>query len=466
MYTELHDDHTEKKILALLCTKPTYLKALELDVELFQVPENIALASLFISYIKKYQTPPTEDALKGFIKDIAKDTEDLDKKYALIEVFLSLPEANPDEAPYWFSKAEDLLCGRKLYSFGEEIQVKLESGKDSYKKVLQGITHDILSISSMSSNVRRGYVNSKESIEKRAKNYLDAKRGKTSSLVPYGIKILDNFFGGMKRSFLTLIYSKTGGGKTRTMMNIAISSSLLGTRVLYLTLEMDFDLVGSCFDSRVTLLDSHDIIFGKLQKEGENTYRDHLKRLKEKSPENDIWLVDIPEGATTITIRKEIETYKALHGYYPDLVIIDYAHLVEPLRKYTPGDRSTRFDNLFEEFHKMARAYNVAIITAVQESREKSKAEAKKKKNDEEDQEGTHNIGASNYIAPHCETIMRLKQTWEDYMQNRLFVYSDKNRTGKTGRLELVCIWKLTYVGDRCPELDRFLPNASVLKTN
>ena len=70
MYTELHDDHTEKKILALLCTKPTYLKALELDVELFQVPENIALASLFISYIKKYQTPPTEDALKGFIKDI------------------------------------------------------------------------------------------------------------------------------------------------------------------------------------------------------------------------------------------------------------------------------------------------------------------------------------------------------------------------------------------------------------
>lgn len=467
MLTGLSSDSIEKCVLSLLKKKPTYLKALDLNLDLFQFTENKELAKLIVSYVKKYQIPPSADTLSKYAtEDYLKKKEDLQKNLHLIDVFGGLPDVDPESAPFYFSKAEDMLCGRDIYSLGEFIQERLgDKTVDSFSSILRDVTTKVVTMAASDVSIKRGFLNAKESVLRRKNKYKEAAAGTIEGIVPYGIKALDDTFGGMKKSFLTLIYSKTGGGKTRTMMNIAYASAKRGTKVLYFTLEMDFDLVGSCFDSRSALLDSHDIIFGRLKDDAAKKYNDLLRDLYTKSAQNDIWLVDIPDGATTITIRKEIELYKTIHGCYPDLVIIDYAHLVEPHKKYGAGDRSMRFDCLFEEFHKMARTYNVAIITAVQESREKSKSEAKKKKgaDDQETEEGTHNIGASNYIAPHCETVIRLKQTWEDQLRNKLIAYSDKNRTGKTGRVELVCVWNLTYVGDRCPEISGHVAGESVL---
>ena len=155
-------------------------------------------------------------------------------------------------------------------------------------------------------------------------------------------------------------------------------------------------------------------------------------------------------GAKSQRILEEIELYRATNGINPDLVIIDYANIMEPDRKY--GNRSEKYDYLFQEYHSIARFMNVAILTATQESRDASKAdiEKKKKKQDTGDTEGLHNIGLSNFMAPHCETVMRLKQDSYDKMQNRLWIIVDKNRYGSAGRkISLFAKWDKTYVGDR-----------------
>jgi hypothetical protein len=203
--------------------------------------------------------------------------------------------------------------------------------------------------------------------------------------------------------------------------------------------------------SRKCLLDSKKIIFGKLSEEEFKKYKNTLvQHLKDNTSKNkDIYVIDMP-GATMLQIRSEIERYRNLFGVFPELVIIDYGNILEPT--HTGKDRSTKLDNLFKELKECAKFYNVAILTMVQESRTATMSTLKeKKKNDENhnDDDGTHNIGASNYVAPHCENIIRLKQSELEKKINKINVVIDKSRfSGSGAKMLLHCLFDLTYIGD------------------
>jgi hypothetical protein len=153
-------------------------------------------------------------------------------------------------------------------------------------------------------------------------------------------------------------------------------------------------------------------------------------------------------GAKSSMILEEIELYRAANGVNPDLVIIDYANIMEPMKRY--NGRSEKYDFLFKEYHEIAKYCNVALLTATQESRDASKADIEAKKKKQEVEQGVHNIGLSNYMAPHCENVIRLKQDSKDLLQNRLWGVIDKNRYGTQGQeIPLMAIWSKNYVGDR-----------------
>jgi len=448
----LSSESVEKKVLALLMVSPTYVRAMTLDRDLFTRDAHTALAEILCAYVKKYRAPPTLDSLTAFIDSIS--TESTMKGLVdALSLAKSLPKASPQESSFYFDKAEEYKIGRSLYDVGEQIKACFDSGKKDYKGFRREVLNQILSMSTSEEKIQRGFLNSKDRLKGRWERYRTIEGGNANSdIVPYGINALDSFFGGMAKTFTTLLYSRTGGGKTRTAINIAYNSAKSGSNVMYFTLEMAFDLIGACFDSRAAMIDSHNIIFGKLNRSDRRAYKQALKdQLKN---DHDIWLVDIPSGATTINILEELDIYKSVNGVDPDLVIIDYAHLVEPIAKYRAGDRSTKFDNLFHEFHDIARTYKCALLTAAQESRDASKADAKKtKKSEDDDEDGVHKIGVSNYMAPHCETVIRLKQDKFDKVRNRLWAISDKNRYGKTReRIALQALWELTYVGDPIPD--------------
>lgn len=444
----LSSESVEKKVLALLMTSPTYIRAINMDKGLFTRTPHKILANVLESYVKKYRAPPTIDSLTTFVDSISTESNMKDLVEAL-KLAKSLPKAIPEESGFYFDKAEDYKIGRSMYDIGESIKNGFDSGNRDYKAFRMEILNQMLSMSTSEEKIKRGFLNSRDRLKDRWDRYRARETGDIGSdIVPYGIPALDNFFGGMAKTFVSLLYSKTGGGKTRTAINIAHNSAKSGSNVVYFTLEMAFELIGACFDSREAGLDSHKIIFGKLDREERKKYKKFLK--KKLKDEHNVWLIDIPNNASTINILEELDIYKSVNGVNPDLIVVDYAHLVEPIAKYKAGDRSTKFDNLFAEFHEVARTYNSALLTAAQESREASKADAKgKKKKEEEEEDGVHKIGVSNYMAPHCETVIRLKQNNLDKLRNRLWAISDKNRYGKTAEhIPLTAIWELTYVGD------------------
>jgi len=437
----LSSSAVEKKLLAFFFKPPYHFRLVSAGKGLFLKKDHISLSELAIEYISTYKQSPTKDTLRMYCSDVAKTDAEIDKYTDAIDLMDSLESPDIQEFDFLFKKAKNYETGRKIFDTAEFIKNKLSDDEVDFDSLRKDLLNKILVSGSDSENVKRGFIY--DNVLERVQTYKSASSGASdSSIIKFGMESLDAVVKGMRKSFLSLIYSKTGGGKTRTAINIAYNNALAGRNVVYFTLEMAFDLFASCVDSRMAMVDSSKIIFGQLDKEEKLKYAAALK--KQLAEKLNIWVVDIPMGATSMHIFNELEMYKSCTGLSPDLVIVDYASLVEPTRKYS--GRSEKYDILFKELHEIARMHNTAMLTATQESRDASKADKNKK--DNEDTEGVDNISASNFMAPHCEIVLRLKQTKFDRMQNRLNVVVDKCRYGQMGStIPLVALWDKSYVG-------------------
>ena len=421
------------------------MRALSLDLNIFSSEDGRNAAKIIQQYVRKYKNPPSYSALFRYAERLySKDIEELEQYHDALKKLKKLPKVPPTDAAFEFETAENMRVGRSLLSVSEKITKRLEGDSTDYIKLKDEILSQVLTIGSQDDNVSRGNIG--DTAKERYNDFSNPKKT-TSGVIPFGITPIDDLLGGMRKTFVTLMYSKTGGGKTRTAINIAYNAAMNDLNVMYISLEMSFNLLASCFDSRLAWIDSNDIIFGRLNKKDKNKYKKALK--KQLDELFNVWIVDVSMGAKSSLILEEIEYYKAIKGYAPDLVIVDYANIMEPTARYV--GRSEKYDYLFQELHEIAKYANVAILTATQESRDASKADidAKQKKNNNMEQ-GVHNIGLSNYMAPHCETVLRLKQDAKDQLQNRLWIIVDKNRYGNAGaEIPLMALWDKSYVGDK-----------------
>lgn len=443
----LSSKQNERRLLSLLMTPPTHMRILNLDLDVFAHSARKKAAQLIQQYVQRYKAAPTMTTLKAFSASSVKDNiKEAQKVLKAFKELRHLPEVEPRDATFEFSRAENYRIGRTLVDLTEDMGDRFERGDDNYMAMRQRTISKLLTAGSSAESIVRGMVYDKKKIQERIEDYKSAESGKSTDIIPFGIKSIDDRVGGMRKSFVTLIYSKTGGGKTRTGVNIAFNVANAGFRVMYLSLEMAFNLIASCFDSRISWVDSHKIIFGKLDKNEKQAYAEGLrKHLREKLK---IWIVDVSMGAKSSTVLQEIEVYKATHGVPPDLVIVDYANIMEPIKPY--NGRSEKYDNLFQEYHEIAKYANVSLLTFTQESRDATKEDIEARKKHVEVEHGPHKIGLSNFMAPHVETIIRLKQTNQDKLNNRLWAIVEKSRYGLQGaEIPLVALWDKTYVGDK-----------------
>lgn len=441
----LSSKNNERRILALLLQSPTHMRALRISLDMFVNKHHKKLAELIKKFVKKYKTPPSGNSLKRFaINVIQPDIQEAEEIVNALNIVPKLPKVNQTDAAFEFEQAENYRTGRLLIDVVESMQKRFEHGDSDYLAIRKKVISDLLKFGDVNDTVVRGKIYNK--VKERFEEYESAERGESTDIVPFGIKPLDDAMGGMKKTFVTLIYSKTGGGKTRTAVNVAYNAAIAGYNVMYISLEMSFNLLATCFDSLMGWVDGDKIIFGKLDKKSKRNYAQALKKqLKEKL---NIWIVDVSMGASSATVLEEVELYRAANGVNPDLVIVDYANLMEPLKRY--NGRSEKYDFLFKEYHETAKYCNVSLLTFTQESRDASKADITAKQKKQEVEQGVHNIGLSNYMAPHCEGVIRLKQDSQDALQNRLWAIIDKDRYGKHGQeLPLMAIWEKNYVGDR-----------------
>jgi hypothetical protein len=211
-------------------------------------------------------------------------------------------------------------------------------------------------------NIRRLYVSQRLMVKDR---------------IPTGIKPLDTILRGGLSKFegeLGVILAEAKKGKSVALIHFSIAClKLPGLRVAHFVLEGSTETQITRYESRMTGIPTARIAndeitsseFVRLEKLGRK-YGDRLDLI----PMNQKW------DYTTGDIEAKVMELER-RGRKPDLIVLDYADLLQPREKSREGERMNQ-RAVFRDLKKLAMMKKVAIWTATQAQRPKDSPDKEK----------------------------------------------------------------------------------------
>lgn len=273
-----------------------------------------------------------------------------------------------------------------------------------------------------------------------------------------GIPALDKLGIGPSPKTLFLILGSTGVGKSFWLSHMGRSLLMQRKRVLFITLEMSeastsrrhiqslFSLAKTTAQNKVNKLQFDVDKLGYLkQLTRQEVVRPALdepnmrENLTKKIEDNlqyrpDLIIKEFPTGSLTLQqLEAYMETLGTFEGFFPEVLIIDYADLM----KVNPGEHA-ELTLLIQNLRGLAVRRNLALITASQGNRDAVQGKVLK---------GTGVTGSWGKIAT-SDTVVSINQTEEERKLNlaRLFVDKARNERGKF----LVIISQAYELGQFC----------------
>ena len=415
---EFFDSYIEKQTLSGALQNDTDLEFVinSLAINDFYIETHQYLYNIICRFHHKFFKPINREILAKWLVKY-----DLKRKSEILILFGEIKALPVDEyLKFYVDELNRLSAKRRLYRVYKKIQEGLESDSEPIE-IFSTITTDILKGDS-TTNISRTWIFDDPEI--RIKQYID-KRDYPEKYCGtlYGIKSLDEITGGMFRQQLYLIFGRTGSGKSRFLFNIGSNAAKAGKKVMYCTIEMPKDMLQHMWESREAKIPLDHILKQQMTPEDEAKY---FKFLREQADiKHPFYVVDIPQGATTGIIESEINMFKKIHGKSPDIVLIDYANLIEPVSRYR--DRTEKYDHVFRELKEAARGHNTIYYTAAQANREVLKAR----------KAGTEHIAFSDASSHHCDAIFNIFSDDKDEVNHEVHLEVIKGRYHKKGKMSL-----------------------------
>mgnify|MGYP003656909111 CR=1 FL=1 len=168
--------------------------------------------------------------------------------------------------------------------------------------------------------------------------------------------------GGLGKRELGVVIAPTGAGKSFVLCHLGANAVKEGKTVVHYTLELADMVVGLRYDSCITGVPINDL------------YRNKEKIFDAvQDVEGQLIIKEYPtKSATTSTIKSHIEKLKK-RGVEPDLIIVDYADLLRPVR--TSNEKRHDLESIYEELRAIAQVYDCPVWTASQTNRSGLNAE-------------------------------------------------------------------------------------------
>jgi len=199
------------------------------------------------------------------------------------------------------------------------------------------------------------------------KAYFKAKSEK-KNVLPTGISnnkvSLDNVLGGgVRRGEFVAVMAPTKRGKSIFLVHIGYVALINGWNVLHLTLETTKELVLRRYDARFlntssTKLKTQDYSDEEMKRLNEmiGSYNKLVQRLK---------VAEIPPQTCDINkVFDIVYTLDQSQGFYPDVVIVDYADIMLPIKRYKEYRHEA--ESVFWDLKRLAEKLDVVVWTATQ----------------------------------------------------------------------------------------------------
>lgn len=230
--------------------------------------------------------------------------------------------------------------------------------------------------------------------------------------IPTGWKFFDDKTeGGLFPKTLTVFAGQVNVGKSIVLGNIATNMLLADKNVLLISLEMSEFMYTKRISTQLTQIPHNDL----------KTFTEELKEQVKHIQRNINGKLIVKEyPPKTVTVR-QIDGYitKLQHkGFKPDIVVIDYINLIQPISKNLNSYEYVK--EIAEQLRALAFKYKIPFVSATQLNRGAFNTASP----------GMEGISESIGLAATCDVICSLWQEDEDRELGVINMGMQKNRFG------------------------------------
>ena len=344
--------------------------------ELFQSVVYQEIVERILTYVKSYGKAPKLH-LSDLMDDILSRQDERAALYG--KVLAQIQElSNQLNEQYVLDSIEEFVRGQNLkISAAQAVQALNNNDLDEAEKVFSS------ALKKHSVSFSPGVVYSRPND---AFSFL-AEDDEESFLL--GIPILDNYDVGPSRKQLWTFMAGAGRGKSWALIHLGKAALVQGLRVLHVTLELSEKFTARRYAQslysmttkpypkgvRVTRLglDRDGLIQAISDKVvqrpsfNDPTAWKHMLKRHKRTLNTDLIIKEFPTNSLRIdSLRAYLESLKLMHGFVPDLLIIDYADLMHKNRE----NLRLELQGIYEELRGLAVEMNLAIATATQANRQ------------------------------------------------------------------------------------------------
>lgn len=341
----VHNEQYGRRVIAFL--KPEY----------FQNDNDKKIYEHIDSFVKKYNTFPSKEALYIELSNDSKVTENQFKECKQIIDDLTPPtETNLD----WIVDQTEKFCQEKAVynAIMESIQILDDKTGKKQKGSIPDLLSNALSVT-FDSKVGHDFL---EEYDKRFEFY-----HKKDVRIPFDLDYFNQITdGGLPKKTLNIAMSGTGVGKSLFMCHCAANNLTSGLNVLYITLEMAEEKIAERIDSNLL-----DVPVNDLAALPKATYEKKINRLKQRTT-GKLIVKEYPTAcAGSANFRHLINELKIKRNFSPDIIYIDYLNICisSRLKQGSNVNSYTYVKAIAEELRGLAVEFNVPIISATQVNR-------------------------------------------------------------------------------------------------
>lgn len=322
------------------------------------------LAEIY-SFTREHGEPPSLVTLHQIFKD--KDSISYENRYKKILSDIQINEPDRSEQIYELGKARDVA---KVRSFAAMCQDEAFMEKQA---VFDGehLVRDVENWIRQFEDVRTDRtMDIKSAVE-----HLVQSAGFNSSpaRIPCGIKPLDEWTGGgLRPKQLGLIIAPTGHGKSAILLIMAHwIAQIEGKRVWMITNELPLEEVTERTLARMT-----GIPLDKIMDDPAVAYTG-LERHWKSGLANRLIITDINREATTEDFEAEMARMANLHGWKPDVVIVDFMERMKPTLSGHRRDKEWQWiGGIAKDLVRFSKKHNIMCWSAGQTNREGLKVDS------------------------------------------------------------------------------------------
>ena len=354
----------EQKILKHLILDEEYTrKTLPfIKGEYFQESSEKLLFAEIESYINKYNTMPTQEALAIEIDKRVNLTDDQHKKtIALVKQITIDPEVSDTK---WLIDATEDFCQEKAIYNGimQSIQILDDKNKNNAEKLDKGsipkILADALSVS-FDNHIGHDFI---DDAETRYDFYHKVERR-----IPFDLDYLNRITkGGLAEKSLNIVLAGTGVGKSLFMCHCAAANLTMGKNVLYITMEMAEERIAERIDANLMNVELDRLI--GMPKE---TYLKKVETLREKT-KGKLIIKEYPTASANVNhFSHLLNELKLKRQFIPDIIYIDYLNICSSSRMKMGSfiNSYTYIKAIAEELRGLAVEHKVPVVSATQTTR-------------------------------------------------------------------------------------------------